>query len=37
MKPTAKRQLLRDMAILPEGQLRAVDGLIGDDRARTYI
>ncbi len=37
MTPTAKRRLSRDIAILPEGQRRAVDGLVGGDRARTYI
>ena len=37
MTPTAKRRLSRDIAILPNGQRRAVDGLVGGDRARTYI
>ena len=37
MTPTAKRRLSRDIGILPEGQRRAVDGLVGGDSARTYI
>ena len=39
MTPTAKRRLLHDitgLSLLPAGQLRAVDGLVGGDRARTY-
>ena len=37
MTTTHKRRLSRDIAILPEGQRRAVDGLVGGERARTYV
>ena len=37
MTTTHKRRLSRDIAILPEGQRRAVESLVGGERARTYV
>ena len=40
MTTTHKGRLLHDikgLSLLPAGQLRAVDGLVGGDRARIYV
>ena len=37
MTKPLNRQLLRDIKSLPDGQRKSVVGLVGGDRARTYI